>query len=238
MFRRLILLLALWVAPAMAATLPDAPPLHPVEAFAPQGPAQARGALVWIPGTYGRDQTGPPPEPDLVHRMAGLDLDVWRFDRRRGEDPLAGSADSLARGLTALRKGGYRRLILAGHSRGAWIALTALAHPGLADAIIAVSPAAFGTGPARQVEAMAAWRSLWTAAKPGRTTVALVQLADDPYDPKAAERRDIAVGAAKRAGLELLSIFQPPEPRGHIGVYEPAFDDLLGQRIADFADPR
>ena len=113
--------------------------------FASAGPTVAKGALVWVPGTYGKDQTGPPPPPDFVHREAAAGLDVWCFDRDRGDDPLDRGAAILAHDIQVLRDQGYRRVIVAGHSRGAWLALTVLAHPGLADAVVAFSPAAHGT---------------------------------------------------------------------------------------------
>lgn len=166
--------------------------------------------------------------------MAARGLDIWRFDRKRGEDPLGPSAEALQRGVEELRTSGYRRVFVAGHSRGAWIALTILAHPRLADAVISISPAAFGTRPERQPEAMAAWAALWRAAGQAETPVVLVQLADDPYDPTPERRRDIAVAASQRAGLRLLSVFLPAEPRGHNGAYDPSFDTLLGRDIAAF----
>ena len=77
-------LLAL-TAPAWAATLPDVPPLRVSPRFHAVGPGAARGALVWLPGTSGAGDPGPPGEPDIVGRLAGAGLDVWRFDRPRGQ---------------------------------------------------------------------------------------------------------------------------------------------------------
>lgn len=230
---RLIALLLVLAAPAFGSDSPFVEsPLFPRT-----GPLIARGALVWLPGMYGRDQSGPPDPPDLVGRFAGRHLDIFLFNRPRGNDPLAGGAEALARGLRDLRARGYRRVIVAGHSRGAWIALSAMAHPGLADAIIAASAGAHGTRPDRQPQARADWRALWADARPGRVQIVLVQLRDDPYDPDPAWRRDIAATEARRAGLRLSPIFLPPEPTGHIGVYEPAFDARLGADIAALADP-
>jgi hypothetical protein len=80
-------------------------------------------------------------------------------------------------------------------------------------------------------QAMADWAALWDRAVNNGTHVVLVQLADDPYDPDPARRLAIA---RKRLGSNLLSIFQPPEPNGHAGVYDPAFDPLFGARIANW----
>lgn len=231
---RLIALLLIIAAPAFGADLPFV-----INAQFPHtGPTAARGALVWVPGTYGKDDPGPPPPPDLVGRLARSGLDVYQFNRKRQEDPLDGGAVVLARGLSDLRASGYRRVLAAGHSRGAWIALTAMARPGAADAIIAVSVGAHGTRPERQPQARADWQALWAAAQPGPTRVILVQLADDPYDADPRWRLDIARAAILRARLPFLSLFLPPEPLGHVGVYEPAFDEQLGDKIAAFANPK
>jgi pimeloyl-ACP methyl ester carboxylesterase len=234
---RLIVWLLLLAVPATAASLPDAPPLHPSSRFTAVGPAQARGALVWLHGVPDAAAPAPPDEPDWVGRMAHRNLDIWRFDRKRGQDSLGPGAEALARGVVALRAGGYRRIIVAGHSRGGWIALSILAHAGLADGVVAISPAAFGTRPERQAEAMANWTDMWHAAGPAHTSVVLVQLAEDPYDPDPGRRLAVAVAQCRRAGLPLLSVFLPPAPRGHIGAYDPAFDADLGARIAGFVDP-
>lgn len=223
---RLIVCLLL-AFPAFAADLPFVVSPN----FTPTGPTTAQGALVWLHGTYAADAPGPPDEPDIVARLAGQGLDVWRFNRARGQDPLGGSGETLARGLAGLRSSGYRRIVVAGHSRGAWIALTAIEH---ADVVVAISPAAFGTRPERQAEGMRAWRTLWESMRRSRARVVLVQLADDPYDPYPDERLSIVRAHADRVGLTLLSLLHPAQPRGHIGVYEPEFDETLGDGIAAF----
>ncbi len=231
---RLIALLLMLSAPAFGAE----PPFTPSRLFPQAGPAVAAGVLVWVPGTYGKDAPGPPDPPDIVGRLAGRGLDVVQFLRKRDDDPLDRGARILMRGLKALRLAGYRRIIVAGHSRGAWIALTALAHPNRAHAIIAVSTAAHGTRPERQIQARADWQALWASARPAPTRVVLVQLAEDPYDPDPQWRLDVVNAAVARTRIRLMSIFQPPLPLGHGGVYEPAFDERHGALIADFADPR
>ena len=158
-------------------------------------------------------------------------MDVWCFNRDRGDDPLDRGAATLAREVQGLRDLGYRRVIIAGHSRGAWIALTTLAHPGLADAVVAFDPAAHGRRDDRKARAMADWTALWDAAVNNGTRVVLVQLLDDPWDPDPARRLAIA---RARLGANLLSIFQPAAPTGHAGVYEPAFDEHFGTEIVAF----
>jgi hypothetical protein len=107
--------------------------------------------------------------------------------------------------------------------------LTILAHPGLANLVVAFDPAAHGTRADHMAKAMDDWTALWEAAVNSGTHVVLVQLTDDPWDPDPAGRLAIAQA---RLGANLLSIFHPPEPKGHAGVYDPAFDPIFGARIA------
>jgi pimeloyl-ACP methyl ester carboxylesterase len=239
MFRLILLLAAMAIAPlgVRAADLPSAPPLQPSPAFQPAGPGTARGVLVWLHGSYDTDaQPTPPPEPGYIGRMAARGYDIWRFDRAPGQDPLAAGGAALVEGLKALRQGGYRRVLVAGHSRGAFIALAALAQPALVDGVAAISPAAHGTRPERRAQAMADFRDRMDAAGGPGMRFAFVQLADDPFDLDPPGRVDAVRAAAARSGMKLLVIDRPEEPTGHMGSYEPEFDRLFGERLAAFLD--
>jgi alpha-beta hydrolase superfamily lysophospholipase len=230
---RLVFLLLLLTAPVGAAELPSAAPFRPSPAFAPAGPVAARGALVWLHGSYDTDlEPEPPPAPGWVARMAARGFDVWRYDRMPGTDSLPAGGAGLVRGLTALRQAGYRRVVVAGHSRGGFIALSALAHPELADAVAAISPAAHGAAPSRRQAAMAAFQALLDAAR--RTDLALVLLDDDPLEPDADGRDAAARAMAQRTGARMLQIVRPAEPRGHLGGYDPDFDRIFGRELTAF----
>jgi pimeloyl-ACP methyl ester carboxylesterase len=233
MFRFFLTLLALCLA--AAAPLPDAPPLHSSPAFTPAGPEQARGVVVWLHGGYDSDTEPLPPVQAWVGRLARRGYDIWRFDRTPGQDPLAAGGEALLRGIAALRQGGYRRVIVAGQSRGAFIALAALPHPELVDAVAAISPAAHGTRAERRAQAMRDFRDRLDAAR-GPMRFALVQLDDDPFDPDPDARVAAAREAAARSGLLLLPIDRPPSPRGHMGSFEPDFDAIFGECLARFLD--
>jgi hypothetical protein len=209
----------------------DEGPFTRAPGFPFRGPRGSKGALVWLPGTPGKDQDGPPPPPDFVGREAGLGLDIWLFNRPPKNDPLDEGAATLATGVGSLRDMGYRRVLVAGHSRGAWIALTILSHHGLADGVAAFSPAAHGTQKGNRPKAMSDWADLWHGIEDDGTPVVLVQLKDDPWDPDPTGRLAIARG---RLTGRLLSIFQPDKPTGHSGVYDPLFDERFGADIVDF----
>lgn len=203
--------------------------------FRAVGPELAKGAVLWLHGAYSDTLPQTPPEQAWIKRLAAIGYDIWRLDRRPGHDPLPAGQLHVAEALRSLRASGYRRVVLAGYSRGAFIGLSVLAHPGLADAIAAVSPAAHGSDPTRRPLALAVWRAMMEAAR-GRTPLALVVLADDPLDPGPDERIAEARDAAARTGSPLLLIDRPPTPRGHTGSEAVAFDALFGACLAGFLD--
>lgn len=237
--RRLIALLLALLAAAPARAEP-ARLFHPSPAFNQSGPALARGVLVWLHGSYDSAQfPASPPEQAWVGRMAALGYDIWRFDREPGHDPLAAGGADLLQGLKMLRHDGYRRVVVAGHSRGAFIGLSALAHPELADAVAAISPAAHGTNPARRPAALRAFSDLMRAIpheKRHPARFAFVTLRDDPLEPDAKKRVSLVRQAARRTGLTLLVIDRPADPVGHMGGYEPGFDAHFGACLAAFLD--
>lgn len=235
---RLIALLALLAAPLAAHA--QVPVLHPSPQFNVVGPAVARGVLVWLHGSYDRTQYPVPPAAQpWVSRMAALGYDIWRLDRTPGHDKLEDGAAALLQGVKTLRQRGYRRVVVAGHSRGAFIALSALSQPKLIDAVAAISPAAHGTNPKRRPAAIAAFATRMQAiprqhSHPAR--FAFVTLRDDPLEPGAEQRIALARRAAKHTGLKLLVIDRPEAPLGHMGGYSPEFDSRFGACLAVFLD--
>ena len=235
---RLIALLALLAAPLAAHA--QIPLLHPSPQFNVVGPGIARGVVVWLHGSYDRaEHPTPPPAQPWVGRMAALGYDIWRLDRAPGHDKLEASAAALLQGVKTLRQRGYRRVVVAGHSRGGFIALWALAHPKLVEAVAAISPAAHGTDPKHHAAAIAAFAARMKAIPRQHshpTRFAFVILRDDPLEPGAAKRIALARQTARHAGLKLLVIDRPPAPQGHMGGYDPAFDDSFGACLAGFLD--
>jgi pimeloyl-ACP methyl ester carboxylesterase len=228
---RLILLVLLTFA---GRALAQAPVMHPSRAFESIGAAKAAGAVVWLHGSYDRDDP-PPPEPPFVARFAHDGYDIWRFDRP-GPDPLAGSGAALTEDLKALKAQGYRRIIVAGHSRGAFVSLAALALSGVVDAVGAISPAAHGTNPGRAPQAIADYKADMAAATPMR--LALVQLLDDPFDLDPDRRAEIARATASVDHMQLMLIDRPPEPVGHDGGLGGAFDGRYGACLTRFLEGR
>jgi pimeloyl-ACP methyl ester carboxylesterase len=216
---------------AAGAPPPAAAPFVPSPHFRPVGPAAARGALVWLHESYDTDaEPNGPPEAAWVGRLARDGYDIWRFDRSPGHDPLIPGGEALLRGLAGLRAAGYRRVVVAGQSRGGFIALAALARPDLADAVAALNPAAHGTSSARWSLALADFAERMAAAR--GVPLALVQLRDDPYDPDPSAR----AAMARAAAMKLLLIDRPAAPTGHMGTAGAAFDARFGACLVRFLE--
>ena len=153
-------------------------------------------------------------------------------------DPLDAGAQRLAAGSAALRALGYRRVLLAGDSRGAFIALRALAVPGVADAVVLTAPAAHGRSEARSPQALADFSAAMNAtAVGGVARIALVLFADDAWDPDPVERAGMFRANVARMGIVGLLIDRPGAPRDHEAGASAAFDALFGACLAAFIDP-
>lgn len=241
MFPALIRALALaWLlaGPAVAGELSAAPPFFPRPFVAGEaalaGPVAARGALVWLHGSYDPNNEARPDDPIWLGAVRARGYDLWHFNRPLRPDPLAVGGTGLIEGLTALRAAGYRRVVVAGFSRGAFIALSALARPDLADAVLAVSPAAHGRRVERHAEALAAFAVLMQAGRTAR--LGLVALRDDPWDPDPAQRAEMARASAPGRDGRLLLVDRPAGIADHMGSFSPEFAARFGACLAAFAD--
>ncbi len=227
--RWVVILLGLVFAGSASAVTPDA-------SVPQRGPGDAVGALVWLHPSYGGDH--PPPAPPWTARLVAAGWDVWRLDRTGPGDPLDAGAQRLAAGSAALRARGYRRVLLVGDSRGAFIALRALASPGVADAVVLTAPAAHGRSAARRPQALADFAAAMdAAAMGGAARMALVLFADDAWDPDPVARAGMFRTGTARMGVAGLLVDRPSAPRGHEAAASPDFDALFGPCLAAFIDP-
>ena len=140
------------------------------------------------------------------------------------------------RRLGELKAQGYRRIVLAGHSWGAWVAL--VAAPGSpADALLLSSPALYGDkllngepnpDVSRNVTEFPALVDKVTVP------IALLMFAGDTF--AAQDRGPAAVETFKAKGTPALVIARPVGFNGHFSGWLPIFDYEYGQCLADFLD--
>jgi hypothetical protein len=175
------------------------------------GPQAARGLLVWAHGKgNGYDGRGQQPPPS-VRALNNAGFDIVRFERAPSMDYVDEAADWLRKGLATLRARGWRMVVVGGQSRGAWNSLQVLDTPGVADAVIAVSPASF-SGPASQEADLS---RILRAIRSSNARVVVAQFKGDVYVRDMPERiamlRDMLPGRVAAA----LVLDQPDGITGH-----------------------
>lgn len=201
------------------------------------GPDAARGAIIWSHGYGGptRDLRTAP-LPGFLSPLNDAGWDVLRFDRDPMEDDLVSSLPLLVRGLSAVRAAGYRRIVLAGHSRGAWQSVLAAAErPDLVEAVIAASPAAHGEAGDQNnlAVAMADFRRLVSALPHDQVRLAIVLFEGDPFDPDPAARAEL-VGTIAATRLAPTLALWPQGTTGHHAVQDWRFAGRHGACLMTF----
>jgi len=214
--------------------------LIPDGRFLWQGPGSARGAYVWAHGRAagGQDSRGSQPQPHVrVFNNAGYD--VLRFDRAPETDETDDAALWLRKALIELRRRGYDRVVVGGQSRGAWNALQALEVPDLADAIIAIAPAAHGaTGSPAWAWALDDLRHVVRAAHSPDTRVVVANFARDEFDPDPEGRAAIFRKLTAPRVDALLFLDRPAGITGHGGGADARFTIRYGDCLLAFAESR
>ena len=202
------------------------------------GPQSARGLFVWGHGKSPNqlDLSDEQP-PGYVRAFNDVGFDVVRFARKPASDRADAAEGWLRDALPKLRALGWRMLVVGGQSRGAWNSLQMLDTPGLADAVIAVSPASLNSAlPAAQ--AAEVYRITHAANAP-TTRVAIAQFKDDAFVPTGMDDRvaSLRAGLAGRVGA-LLIIDQPKGFTGHSAGNSTDFAMRFGRCLLRFVvDP-
>lgn len=206
-----------------------------------RGPAAAAGVYVWAHG-FGAlngngalaDARGNQPQGH-VRAFNNAGFDVVRFDRHPNSDSRDRAAGWLEDSLKDLRQRGYKMIVVGGQSRGGWNSLQMLTHAGLADAVVAISPAAHGSGGSTNLTAQYDdLRQLVGEVPASSTRLAFVQFQGDPYAGDLAGRHALIERLRSRLG-GLLILDQPEGFAGHFGGGTAAFASRYGQCLLRFA---
>ncbi|WP_207479220.1 alpha/beta hydrolase [Arenibaculum pallidiluteum] len=226
---------ALAVLPASAPRALDANITPAFDDTPARGPAQARGVVVWSHGRSLDSEDMMSRSPLYLRALRDAGWDVVRFERRRVGDTLPASSQALAARAEALKSQGYRRVVLAGQSFGAFLSLMAAGRSEAVDAVVATAPAAFGN----HSEAFSTWRmnatQLYNVLREvRRAKVALFFFQGDDFDPGGRADRSGEILAAE--GVEALIIDQPAELPGHNAGATGLFARRYGSCILRFAE--
>jgi pimeloyl-ACP methyl ester carboxylesterase len=199
-----------------------------------KGPTVASGLIVWSHGYFrGIDATNSAPQGQIAYfTRAGYDL--YRFDRQWIRSVQEDASD-FAAALQQAKSLGYRRVILAGQSNGAWTSLeTALRSPAV-DGVISISAAHHGeVKDMRDVSiARADWQKLMKSLKPGPRIMIFI-FKGDSYD--VGGRTDDAIAAFKASGVDSIVVAYPADFTGHGAANANAFPRKFGACIYDFIE--
>src|SRR6516225_8116282 len=199
------------------------------------GPERAMGVLVW---SHGRSITAEDSEsatPPFLRVLRDGGWDILRFDRPRDGDTLTASTRRLVDYVSRLKHQGYHRVVLAGQSFGAFLALMAADASDDVDAVVATAPAAFGSFD----EFYASWRLNAIRLYPlleqvKRARVMLFYFHGDDFDPGGRGERSRAI--LSEHGLGFAVVDQPAFLVGHWASSTGLFLRRFGSCIRDFVD--
>lgn len=218
----------------LAAPVPARAELVP--AYGPAaGPEKARGAIVWSHGRSIASEDSLAPTPPYLRSLRDAGWDVYRFNRLRDGDTLTASGRALAGHAEDLSRSGYRRVVAAGHSFGAFLSLIAAGRTDAIDAVVGTAPAAYGS----YSESYSTFRKnasqLWPLLGDVRSArVLLFFFHGDDFDPGG--RGDAAQALLDRKGTGHLVIDQPAGLTGHGAANTGLFVRRFGTCIRRFAD--
>jgi hypothetical protein len=194
------------------------------------GPEHAMGVVVWNHGRSINIEDSASPTPSYLRVLRDAGWDVLRLNRPRDGDTLTASTRRLVDQVGQLRQKRYRRIALAGQSFGAFLALMAAGSSDDVDAVVATSPAAFGSFE----EFYDSWRQNATRLYPlleriKRARVMLFYFHGDDFG-----ERSRAILSARPIGFTVVD--QPAFLSGHWASSTGLFLRRFGACIRDFID--
>src|ERR1700693_455477 len=198
------------------------------------GGGRALGAVIWSHGRSLQKECSLVPTPDYIGAFRAAGWDTFRLNRPSVTDTLAESASALADEAEALKHRGYRRVVLAGQSFGAFISLIAAGRSDAVDAVIGTAPAAYGSSqsnPAGYGLNASRLYDLLGAVRHAR--VALFFFEGDIFDP--GDRAPIADEILRTRGLAHLIVDRPAGLPTHWASISPAFAAQFGPCLVAFA---
>lgn len=199
------------------------------------GPKKAKGVVVWSHGRSINSEDSKSPTPAYLEALREDGWDVLRFDRLSRGDTLNDSTRRLVDYTAALKKKGYKQVLLAGQSFGAFLSLMAADASAQVDAVIATAPAAYGSFD----EFYDSWRLNATKLYPlleqvQRARVMVFYFHGDNFDPGGRGERSREILAERGLGFSVVD--QPAYLTTHWAASSGLFLRRFGDCIRTFAD--
>jgi dienelactone hydrolase len=174
--------------------------------------------------------------PFYLDRLREAGWDVFRLERDWSSDNLALSPAALRDNVSAVYQQGYRKVVLAGQSYGAWISLLVAASGPPIHAVIATAPAAFGRYPDSRVYRKNAEELYPILDRIRETRVMLFMFEGDSYDT--GDRGIPAHAILEHNHVDNEVIAYPRGWYGHGAANWNGFATRFGPCIIRFIDPR
>jgi pimeloyl-ACP methyl ester carboxylesterase len=199
-----------------------------------RGPARAEGVVIWSHGRSIEVEDSLAPTPEYIAEIRKAGWDTFRLNRLRVGDTLPASGAALATYAEQLKANGYRRVVLAGQSFGAFISLIAAGRSDAVDAVIGTAPAAYGNfEDSYDTFRLNATRLYELLESVRHARVALVFFHGDEFDPGG--RGEHAVEILARRDLPYLVIDQPARLVSHWAASSHAFTTRFADCLTSFA---
>jgi len=199
------------------------------------GPQKAKGAVVWSHGRSINSEDSQSPTPAYLSALRDDGWDVMRFDRLSQGDTLSESSKKLVEHVAGLKRSGYKRVVLAGQSFGAFLALMAAGASTEVDAVVATAPAAYGSFD----DFYDSWKLNATRLYPlleqvKKARVMMFYFHGDDFDPGGRGERSRQILADRGLGHSIVD--QPSFLTGHWASSTGLFMRRFGSCIRDFAN--
>ena len=207
-----------------------------------RGPDLAGGLLLYFHGFNGADAYRDP-IPGIFIEMAKVAAwDILRINRLPMVDGEVYDGDILtlvAKRIAEARRSGYARIVVAGYSRGGWLALLAATLPDV-DAAIGIASGTGSHEPAERERTRDVLAQKLAGARAKR--VAAFFFAGDPIEEGLSERRAVAVRRGLLgSGSTFMVVDRPPDLRGHgagvTGRFVRRYRDCLLRLVLDADRP-
>ena len=206
-------------------------PFTPSPEYVYYGPEAAKGLLVWSHGTGGCSDNGARvAAPAIITTLNRGGWDIVRFDRDPCADDLGAALRRMPAGIEAAHRAGYRKVVLAGQSRGAMQSFEILRDPAVAaqvSAVIGFSPAMSGSDVYASTVGPQRWSAIASVLH-GPMPAAVFFFGHDPFNPYAPQQVE-QTNAAWRTQLPNGHAYFNDSPAmvartgGHAAATSPAF---------------
>ncbi len=226
-----------------------------------KGPANVRGVVYFIGGgSPGTVLTSAWAAPYFFKTLSENGWDVIEAKQPQSQinsdkpsSVVQPAAVFLNRRVNELKAQGYKRVVAAGHSWGAWVCLVAAQDPDCAaDVLLLSAPNPFGsktqsrllhenyhrgyTGPVAGGRFQRNLTEFGPLLDKIKTPIVLILPDDTEWDPDPGARGELALKHFTQVNVPHLIIAKPPGFYGHLGAYLPMFDYRYGTCIQSFLE--